>query len=84
MRHSALDIAVIIARHIGIDGWSPQRAAAHLSTAVDPRQPGIHPQSELKDQLCVPVVAQRWAWWRSRSTVAPARVLGMISSKPLG
>jgi hypothetical protein len=35
-------------------------------------------------RMLSPVVAQRWAWWRSRSTVAPARVLGMISSKPLG
>jgi Transposase DDE domain group 1 len=31
-----------------------------------------------------PWVAQRWAWCSSRSTVAVARVLGMISSKPAG
>jgi hypothetical protein len=32
----------------------------------------------------VPSVRTRWAWWRSRSTVAVARVLGMIVSNPLG
>ena len=57
MRHSPLDIAVIIARHMGVDGGPPQHAAAHLRTAIDPRRPGIHPQSELKDQLCVPLLA---------------------------
>ena len=31
-----------------------------------------------------PPVSHRWAWWSSRSTVAVARVLGMISSKPAG
>jgi hypothetical protein len=31
-----------------------------------------------------PLVWQRWAWCRSRSTVAVARVLGMISSNPEG
>ena len=32
----------------------------------------------------VTLVWQRWAWCRSRSTVAVARVLGMISSNPEG
>jgi hypothetical protein len=31
-----------------------------------------------------PLVWQTWAWSRSRSTVAVARVLGMSSSKPTG
>ena len=31
-----------------------------------------------------PVVWQRWAWCRSRLTVAVARVLGMSSSNPDG
>jgi hypothetical protein len=31
-----------------------------------------------------PSVRTTWAWWRSRSTVAVARVLGMIVSKPDG
>jgi hypothetical protein len=31
-----------------------------------------------------PLVSTRWAWCRSRSTVAVARVLGMMVSKPLG
>jgi hypothetical protein len=31
-----------------------------------------------------PLVNTRWAWCRSRSTVAVARVLGMIVSKPDG
>ena len=56
MRHSPLDTAVIIARHIRVDRGSTQRPAAHLRTAVDPRRPSIHPQSELEDQLCVPLL----------------------------
>ncbi len=31
-----------------------------------------------------PSVATRWAWWRSRSTEAVAKVLGMMVSKPAG
>src|SRR5215472_4881173 len=31
-----------------------------------------------------PSVTMRWAWWRSRSTAAVARVLGMMVSKPAG
>jgi hypothetical protein len=35
-------------------------------------------------QLCVPPVTTMWAWCNSRSTVAVAKVLGMISSNPDG
>ena len=31
-----------------------------------------------------PLVWQTWAWWRSRSTVAVANVLGISSSNPAG
>ena len=35
-------------------------------------------------RMLSPAVRTMWAWWRSRSTVALAMVLGMSSSNPAG
>jgi len=72
MRHRPLDIAVIIGRHIRVDGRPSQRAATHLRPAIDPCVPSINPQSELEDQLCVPVLNIDGDSYRMRSHRARA------------
>jgi hypothetical protein len=67
LRCGSLDIAVVIARQIRVYGRPSQRAASHLTPAVDPRQPCIHPQSELEDQLCVPLMTLKGASYRLRN-----------------
>ena len=52
-----------------------------------PRSPPLDKRIKIQTQRCgceSPSVRTRWAWWSSRSTVAVARVLGMIVSKPDG
>jgi acyl-coenzyme A synthetase/AMP-(fatty) acid ligase len=84
MRRRLLDIAVFIARHIVDHWWSTETASTHLRTAVDAGRPRIGMKGDTEDQLCVPAVKTKWAWCSSRSTVAVAKVLGMIWSNPEG
>ncbi len=77
LRYSLLDIKV-----------TPYRGTTQPATVVrvqiQPRDPISGRQHDTQLQLCVPQVSTRWAWWSSRSTVAVARVLGMMVSKPEG
>jgi hypothetical protein len=82
----------------GFPGRRPPIVPVHgreISRWTDTRAPLGRGRSQLSGTTPLPAVASarrsegpsvatRWAWWRRRSTLAVARVLGMIVSKPAG
>lgn len=71
-------------RVLPIDGHQISPVAAIGSGWAQARGTTPWPVVAWASRTLSPVVTQRWAWCKSRSTVAPAMVLGMISSKPEG
>ena len=73
------------------DSWAPSRRTRDLhadgqliSLVGQPSGTTPFPAVASASRYEAPSVRTTWAWWRSRSTVAVARVLGMIVSKPDG
>src|SRR6266496_3495428 len=66
-----------------VDGLCPCGRSADLPAG---QVSGVTPLPAVASarRRLVPSVRTRWAWCSSRSTVAVARVLGMIVSRPLG
>ena len=82
----------LVVEEVHVTGWHVQiRLRIPLDDDPDnpPRPPDPTPDPDQPARcqpktVCVPLVTTIWAWCRSRSTVAVARVLGMISSNPEG